>query len=120
MKTFTIPKTCPVCGKEYFVKTLECNGCHTTLDGKFALGVFSNLDSEQTEFVLIFLKNHGNIQKVGKELGISYPTVKNRINKVLKALGQETPNENEDILTMLKNDEISLDEATAAILNQKK
>ena len=74
MKQFSIPKTCPICGKEYFIKTLECNGCHTKLEGKFAPGVFSNLDSEQTEFVLIFLKNHGNIQKVGKDLGISYPT----------------------------------------------
>ncbi len=117
MKQFSIPKSCPVCGKEYFIKTLECNGCHTTLDGKFAPGVFSNLDSEQTDFVLIFMKNHGNIQKVGKELGISYPTVKSRINKILKALGQDTPNE--DILTMLKNEEISIDEAVAAIINAK-
>lgn len=117
MKQFSIPRNCPVCSKEYFVKTLECNGCHTTLDGKFALGVFANLDSEQSEFVLMFLRNHGNIQKVGKELGVSYPTVKNRINKVLKALGQDMPNE--DILTMLKNDEISIDEAVKAITNGK-
>lgn len=117
MKTYSIPKNCPVCSKEYYIKTLECNGCHTTLDGKFARGVFTNLDKEQTEFVLIFLKHHGNIQKVGKELNISYPTVKNRINKILKELGLSTPNE--DILTMLKNDEISIDEATEAIIGDK-
>lgn len=117
MRQYSIPKSCPVCGKEYFIRTLECNGCHTKLDGKFAPGVFSNLDKEQTEFVLKFLKNHGNIQKVGKELGISYPTVKNRINKILKALGEDTPSE--DILTMLKNDEISVDEAVEAIINSK-
>ncbi|MBN2879749.1 MAG: DUF2089 domain-containing protein [Clostridia bacterium] len=117
MKQFSIPKTCPICGKEYYIKTLECNGCHTKLEGKFAPGVFSNLDAEQTEFVLLFLKNHGNIQKVGKDLGISYPTVKSRINKVLKALGQDTPNE--DILTMLKNDEITIDEAVDAIVSGK-
>lgn len=117
MKQYSIPKACPICGKEYFVKTLECNGCHTTLEGKFAPGVFSNLDKEQTNFVLLFMKYHGNIQKVGKELGISYPTVKNRINKILKVLGQDTPDE--DILTMLKNDEITMEEAIEAISKSK-
>ena len=94
----------------------KCNGCHTTLDGKFTIGPFANLDDEQVKFVLTFIKNSGNIQKVGKELNMSYPTVKNRLGKVQEALGFTVSNE--DILTMLKNDEISIEEAAKAITKE--
>ena len=118
MRNYDIPKECPVCGSAYFIKTLECNGCHTALDGKFSIGPFANLNQEQITFVMTFIKCSGNIQKVGKELSMSYPTVKNRLGKVQVALGYNAPNE--DILTMLKNDEITLEEATNAILKDKK
>ncbi len=79
--------SCPVCGEELSVTRLHCANCDTTLEGAFSLGGFYRLSREQMQFVDIFLKNRGSLKDVGAELEISYPTVVNRLNDVLIAMG---------------------------------
>src|SRR6476659_8329791 len=68
---------CPVCGDELAVTRLHCNTCNTQIEGQFQLGRFQRLTAEQLAFVEVFVKN----------LGISYPTVRARLDDVLRAMG---------------------------------
>ena len=78
---------CPVCGDELAVTQLHCNTCHTQIEGQFQLGRFQRLTPEQLAFVEVFVKNRGIIKDVEVELGISYPTVRARLDDVLRAMG---------------------------------
>ncbi len=80
---------CPVCDEGLEVARLVCPGCRTSLEGRFQACRFCLLDREQKEFVEIFLRSRGNIKEVEREMGISYPTVRNRLDNVLQALGYE-------------------------------
>ena len=90
---------CPVCGDALEVTRLHCRNCDTTIDGHFHAGRLSQLAPDQLLFVEVFLKNEGKINKVEKELGISYPTVRSRLLEVIAALGytpEEEPAVNEE------------------------
>ena len=117
-RKYPIPEKCPVCQGTYAVTQLRCTGCGTRLEGSFSAGRLSNLNDKQIAFVETFLINRGNIQKVGKALGISYPTVRNRLDAVLKAMGVD-PQE-QDILAMVKSGELSVEEAAKMISELKK
>jgi hypothetical protein len=78
---------CPVCGRNTEVTVIRCNECGTRIEGQFRLCRFCRLTEEQKSFIESFIKCRGNIKEVEKELGISYPTVKNRLEDVADALG---------------------------------
>ena len=78
---------CPVCGELLEVTRLHCRNCDTTIEGHFEVSGLSQLTPEQSAFVQIFIKNEGKINRVGEELGISYPTVRSRLRDVIAALG---------------------------------
>lgn len=118
-KKYPIPDECPVCGGNYAVSQLRCTSCGTKLEGNFSSGAFSNLNDKQLRFVTVFLKNRGNIQNTGKDLGISYPTVKSRLDDALKAMGLFVENES-DILAKVKSGEITIEEAAKILSAMKK
>jgi hypothetical protein len=80
---------CPVCGEELTVTRLHCRSCDSALEGHFNLGKFYRLSPEQLHFVETFIKCEGKITRVEDELGLSYPTVRSRLNDVIRALGYE-------------------------------
>ncbi len=107
---------CPICGDELYVTKLTCNGCHANLDGEFSLCKFCKLTQEEKQFIEIFIKSRGNIKEIEKEMGISYPTVKNKLDGVIKSLGYETKDgtsviSKKDILDMLNKGDITTEEA---------
>jgi len=68
------------------------------MEGSFAMEKFSRLSPEQLQFVETFLKVRGNIKEMERELGISYPTVRARLDAILTALGYRVdPEEAEEI-----------------------
>lgn len=83
----TVIRRCPVCSEELTVTRLHCQACDTAIEGRFRLGRFGRLSSEQLAFVEVFLKNRGIIKDVEAELGLSYPTVRARLDEALKAMG---------------------------------
>lgn len=115
------PSICPVCKGELVVKKLACKSCHTTVENSFAFNIFEKLSEDQVDFVLEFIRSDGSIKDMEKALGISYPTVKNRLAEVKRALGLSgaPAPKNAEILDMLKSGEISVDEA-ARMIRQKK
>ena len=80
---------CPMCESELVVTHLRCQQCGTGLEGVFHLNKFDRLSREQLRFVDVFVKNRGVIRDVEKELEISYPTVRNRLDEVIQALGYD-------------------------------
>ncbi len=85
----TIPTKCPLCGGEIAVTRLYCRDCDTTFEGRFIGGPFSQLTPEQLKFVEIFIRCEGKISRMEDEIGLSYPTIRNRLQEVIRALGYE-------------------------------
>jgi hypothetical protein len=83
------PTLCPICQSELTVARLHCSSCDTSIEGQFAAGHFSNLTPEQMQFVFTFVRCEGKINRMEQELGVSYPTIRNRLHEVIRALGFE-------------------------------
>jgi hypothetical protein len=79
--------TCPVCTDELTITRLHCRSCGTALEGEFGVGRFGRLDREQLGLLESFLRSRGNLKEMERELGISYPTVRGRVDALVRALG---------------------------------
>ena len=80
---------CPVCQNELTITRLKCEACDTTLEGRFGGGPFAHLSAEQTDFLLTFIRCEGKLNRVEGEVGLSYPTLRNKLLDVIRALGYE-------------------------------
>ncbi len=83
------PTICPICQSELEVARLHCPSCDTSIEGHFAMGQFSNLTPDQLDFVFTFVRCEGKINRMEQELSLSYPTIRNRLHEVIRALGYE-------------------------------
>ena len=115
-----LPGECPVCGGEMFITRLHCRECDTTIEGRFISGPFAQLTPEQLAFLEVFVRNEGKIKHMEDDLGLSYPTIRNRLHEVIRALGYEpgkdepaglTDEERRQILEDLNQGKISSEEA---------
>src|SRR5258708_4355226 len=79
--------TCPVCSSELAVTRLHCRSCGTVLEGDFSVARFGRLNREQLALLESFLRSRGNLREMERELGISYPTVRSRVEALVRALG---------------------------------
>jgi len=125
--------TCPVCEGELAITRLHCRSCGTALEGEFGVGRFGRLSREQLSLLESFLRSRGNLKELERELGISYPTVRGRVEALLRALGladeADAPDgdesldepgadiaaERRSILERLARREMSADEAADAL-----
>lgn len=119
--------SCPSCHQPLQVTELTCRACGLRLVGEFERGCrFCALDPEQRKLLDVFLSCRGVIREMEAALGLSYPTVRNRVNALLVALGyaptKEEAEAREDlaarrreILDRLQAGQISPEEATAAL-----
>lgn len=80
---------CPVCGDDLTVSRYHCETCDTTIDGRFENSAFPGLTAEQIEFVKTFVRCEGKINRMEVEIGLSYPTIRNRLHEVIRAMGYE-------------------------------
>lgn len=131
---YKMPHRCPVCDQEMKISKLTCTYCPTKIEGEFSSCKFCRLPAEQLIFMEAFIRCRGNIKEVEKELGISYPTVRSRLDSVIEALGygvdklKEPENEKgnspeeskrrQEILEALERGEISAQEATKQMRKQ--
>jgi len=81
---------CPVCDGDLSVTRLHCETCDTTIEGRFDNGAFfAGLLPEQLDFIETFVRCEGKINRMEDELGLSYPTIRNRLQEIIRAMGYE-------------------------------
>lgn len=107
---------CPVCGEALEVARLRCPSCQTTIEGRFGLDRFARLGREQMQFLEAFLRARGVIKDVEEALGISYPTVRGRLDELLRTLDLTDDRERRRaILADLSEGKISSEQAMAML-----
>ncbi len=115
----SVPNLCPVCMGELEIKVLKCANCDTEIQGNFAQGRFAQLSGEHLQFLETFVKLRGSLKDLCSELGISYPTARNRLDSLIEALGFEEAKTKEKeqmkVLERLKNGEITAEEALSML-----
>jgi len=124
-----ILEQCPSCGGNLEVTELTCPSCGTVIRSRYAPCPFCRLAPDSLHFLETFVKCRGNIKEMERALGISYPTVRGRLNAVIRELGYEVEAEAEveveveveeaeiaaqrkEILDQLDKGEITASEAT--------
>ncbi len=142
----TVPGKCPVCSSDLIVTRLFCPSCETTLEGSFTLESsrlqeaftpeqlrsllpFSRLTQEQLYFVLTFVRCEGRFNRMEEELELSYPTLRSRLDELIRAMGFEppreeppagppapSPEERQHILDLLQQGEIDVEEARRRLM----
>jgi hypothetical protein len=123
---------CPVCEGRLNVTRLHCSTCGTTIEGEFNAGRFARLSREQMALLESFLRSRGNLRELERELGVSYPTVRNRVEALLRTLDLADgsplaeqsakptesaidPEQRRVILEQLARHELTADQAAAAL-----
>ena len=118
-----LPTKCPACGATLEIVELKCPKCGTIIHGEFPMDPFLSLSDEDREFLIAFLRSRGNMKEVQERLNISYPTAKNRLDKLLINLGiyeKENSPKEQEILDALERGEITAEEAVRLIREAKK
>ena len=77
---------CPACGGPFVITSVRCADCHTEIRGEFASGGLSGLSEDQVTFLKVFVRARGNLTEVEKNLGVSYPTIRNKLDALIKAI----------------------------------
>jgi hypothetical protein len=118
---------CPSCDGNLTVARLDCPDCSISIEGEFAPPALLKLAGAQIDFIEVFIKNRGVIRDVERELGVSYPTVRARLDDVITALGyspksapdasasDDSGSRRRSVLADLKDGKITPDEALAAL-----
>lgn len=126
-KLHDIPSKDPVTGGDLYISELTAEDSGVTIRGKFAIPRYAQLDKDQAKFLETFLRCRGMLSAVEKQLGLSYPTVRARLDSLLEALDLSPIKENgkkekgkiderrKKILDQLERGEISPDEAKVKI-----
>ena len=115
---YVMPLTCPACADPMSVTELTCSHCHTKVQGEFEAPGLHRLQAEQVQFVEVFLRCRGNIKEVERELKVSYPTVRSRLDQIIQSLGYPVPARTEepdqnavDVLDALGAGDVTFEEA---------
>jgi hypothetical protein len=116
-----LPTQCPICGGDIQVTRFYCQQCDSTVEGHFEIGRFMRLSPEQLQFVEAFVRCEGKLNRMESEVGMSYPTLRSRLQEVIRALGYEpgreepapkiSDEERRRVLEDLDQGRINLDEA---------
>ncbi len=107
-------------GADIVVERVRFTGSKIAVEGEFELPPLARLPSEDQVFIMAFIQCHGSIKDMEQMFGISYPTVKNRLNRLADRLelvetrpflAEENEEEDEGVLSELGRGEITAAEA---------
>ena len=125
-----MPTQCPACAGDLVVARLQCPACGTEVVGNFALSRLASLPEPHASLLELFLRVRGNTKEMERALGLSYPTVRARLEEALMAAGLEraaSPSPDaaalvarrSEILDQLERGELGAAEATAQLKRLK-
>jgi hypothetical protein len=103
---------CPDCNAPLGVTRMACPTCKLSLEGEFEVSALGKLSPDDQAFVIAFVRHHGSLKKMEAIFGISYPTVKNRLNAIAARLDKnfENPSPNLYVLEQLSRGELTVEE----------
>ncbi len=81
-----MPLYCPSCTLPLEVTSLECTDCATRVNGKFPLPLLVSLPQEDQTFIIEFVKRSGSLKEMAKHLGLSYPSVRNKLDEIIQKI----------------------------------
>ena len=95
------------------IARMACEPCGVVMEGEFEVPALARLSVEDQLFVVAFVRHHGSIKKMESLFGISYPTVKNRLNAIGRTLDRsfDVPSSNLLVLEQLAAGEITVEQA---------
>jgi len=94
---YATPTRCPVCKSELEITRLHCSTCDKSIEGRFSGGPIAHLTAEHLDFIVSFVRCEGKINRMEEEkIWGSYPTIRNRLHEVIRALGYE-PGKDESV-----------------------
>ena len=83
-----LPTSCPSCNSDLRVAQLACPDCGTAVHGDYLLPALSRLDNEDQQFALAFIRCSGSLKEMARLYGVSYPTVRNRLDDLIARLNR--------------------------------
>lgn len=102
-------ESCPACGGPLEIREYACTACDVTIRGHFPMvsrGPFARLTDDQLAFLHLFVTSRGNMSDVERSLGVSYPTVRAKLDDLIAALTDEVPEQPAPAATGLSRDEV--------------
>lgn len=81
-----LPPSCPSCDGDLRVVQLACPDCGTSVHGDYLLPALSRLGDEDQQFALAFILRSGSLKEMARLYGVSYPTVRNRLDDLMARL----------------------------------
>ena len=104
--------------REFTVERVRLTGKEIAIEGSFDLPPLARLSAEDQVFVMAFVQCHGSIKQMERIFGISYPTVKKRLDSIAGrfefVVSEPEPvddAERSEVIDQLERGEISVDEA---------
>jgi len=101
-------------GKPIIIERVGLEGEDVSISGEFELPPLARLEIDDQVFIAVFVKSHGSIKEMEKHFGVSYPTIKSRLNRIgerLDFVKVETSAVASDTLDRLEKGEITVEEA---------
>ena len=77
---------CPACEDRLVISRLSCPSCRVQLDGQFEIPSLLRLSPDDLRFVINFIKVSGSLKEMAKIEGLSYPTIRTRLNDLIGKL----------------------------------
>ncbi len=113
------PGQCPTCQEQLGIRELGCSSCGTTVRGTWDSAPFQRLSTDQHSFLILFVRSRGNLSEIERALGVSYPTVRAKLEELISAMADESPAPSQtsepmsrrDILDRVARGEISANDA---------
>jgi Uncharacterized protein conserved in bacteria len=81
-----LPCNCPSCQSALKVKSLLCEKCGTEVHGLYSLPLLARLSPEEQDIIIKFVKSSGSLKDMAKQLGLSYPTVRNLLDDIINKI----------------------------------
>src|SRR5438045_2916084 len=89
MEERPVANECPYCGGAMAVTRMSCGHCHVAIEAAFPMSRLGMLPVEHQRFIEMFLLSGGNLKEIAEQVGVSYPTIRSRLDKVIEALRGE-------------------------------